>query len=54
MKMGIEQARFQFYYKGKSEIEGKTSIEPKSYKNVQTLDIDHFWEAFVIEKCKTH
>lgn len=35
------------------EIE--TVLEPENAKNVQTLDIDHFWEAFDnLTKCKNH
>ncbi len=32
----------------------KKEMEPENNKTVQTLDIDHFWEAFdKLEKCKT-
>lgn len=53
-----EQGKVSIFIKkySKSEIEEiKTSIEPENAKNVQTLDIDHFWEAFDhLKKCKTH
>jgi Predicted Zn-dependent protease (DUF2268) len=33
----------------------KKELEPENAKNVQTIDIDHFWEAFDnLQKCKTH
>jgi len=53
-----EEGKVSIFIKtySKSEIEEiKTSIEPENAKNVQTLDIDHFWEAFDnLKKCKTH
>jgi hypothetical protein len=43
----------------KSEIQSrenvKRELEPENNKTVQTLDIDHFWEAFdKLKICKTH
>ncbi len=43
----------------KSEIQSREDIrrelEPENKKTVQTLDIDHFWEAFdKLKICKTH
>jgi hypothetical protein len=33
----------------------KKEVEPENKKTVQTLDIDHFWEAFDnLKNCKTH
>jgi hypothetical protein len=33
----------------------RKALEPENIKNVQTLDIDHFWEAFDnLRNCKTH
>jgi hypothetical protein len=33
----------------------KQELEPENNKNVQTLDIDHFWQAFDhLKNCKTH
>jgi hypothetical protein len=33
----------------------KAELAPENRKNVQTVDIDHFWEAFdKLKKCKTH
>ncbi|MBS1649209.1 MAG: hypothetical protein JSR09_05830 [Bacteroidetes bacterium] len=44
----ISKAEIQLREKNKKEL------EPENKKTVQTLDIDHFWEAFDnLKKCKT-